>query len=60
MALSQPDPKPLAAWGMKTEAEMLELSDLLVAVWSGVYDQAKHLTEMGPVIVIAAPRVRAR
>lgn len=57
MALSQPNAKPLAAWGMKTEAEMLELSDSLVAVWSGVYDQATHLTKMTSVAVIAAPRV---
>ena len=57
MALSQPNAKPLAAWGMKTEAEMLELSDSLVAVWSGVYDQATHPTKMTPVAAIAAPLV---
>lgn len=56
MALSRPDAK-LAAWGMTTEAEMLKLSDSLVAVWSGVYDQVTHPTELTPVAAIAAPRV---
>ena len=57
MALSQPNAKPLAAWGMKTEAEMLELADSLVTVWSGVYDQATYPAKMTPVAAIAAPRV---
>jgi ADP-ribosylglycohydrolase len=56
MALSQPDNK-LAAWGMTTEAEMLKLSNSLVAVWSGVYNQAEHLTEVMPATAIAAPNV---
>lgn len=56
MALSRPDAK-LTAWGMTTEAEMLQLSDSLVAVWSGVYDQVTHPTELTPVAAIAAPRV---
>lgn len=57
IALSQPDAKPLAAWGMTTESEMLELSDSLVAVWSGVYDQATYTAALMPVAAIAAPRV---
>ncbi len=57
MALSQPNAKPLAAWGMKTEAEMLELADSLVTVWSGVYDQATYPTKMTQLAAIAAPRV---
>lgn len=36
------------------EAEILQLSDSLVAVWSGVYNQAIHPSE---VTAIAAPRV---
>lgn len=56
LLLSRPDIKPLAAWGMTTEAEMLELSDSLVAVWSGVYDQEAHLADM-TIPAIAAPRV---
>lgn len=36
------------------EAAMLQLSDSLVAVWSGVYNQAIHPTD---VTAIAAPRV---
>ena len=57
IALSQPDAKPLAAWGMTTESEMLELSDSLVAVWSGVYDQATYPAALMPVAAIAAPSV---
>lgn len=57
MVLSQPETKPLTAWGMTTEAEMLELADSLVAVWSGVYDPATHLAAMTPTPAIAAPRV---
>lgn len=57
MALSQPNAKPLAAWGMKTEAEMLELADSLVTVWSGVYDQTTYPTKMTQLAAIAAPRV---
>jgi ADP-ribosylglycohydrolase len=57
MALTRSDAKPLAAWGMKTEAEMLELSDSLVAVWSGVYDQGTHPAQPQPVAAIAAPHV---
>lgn len=54
--LSQSYQESLAAWGMKTEAEMLELSDSLVAVWSGVYE-ATSLDELTPVAAIAAPNV---
>lgn len=57
MVLTRSDTKPLAAWGMKTEAEMLELSDSLVAVWSGVYNRETHPAQLTPVAAIAAPRV---
>ena len=49
--------KPLAAWGMTSVAQMLELSDSLVAVWSGVYDHSADSVELTPVAAIAAPRV---
>jgi hypothetical protein len=52
-----PNAKTLAAWGITTEAQMLELSDSLVAVWSGMYDQAKYSAELTPIAAIAAPRV---
>lgn len=45
----------LAAWGI-TEAETLQISDSLVAVWSGVYSLATHPTNITQVAV-AAPRV---
>lgn len=48
--------KSLAIWGMKTEAEMLELSNSLVAVWSGVYE-ATSPDDLIPVAAIAAPNV---
>ncbi|WP_250126136.1 ADP-ribosylglycohydrolase family protein [Chroococcidiopsis sp. CCMEE 29] len=46
----------LAGSGMTAETEMLELSDSLVAVWSGVYDQANHEAELTQIAAIAAPR----
>ena len=55
-ALSGTYVKSLAAWGMKTEAEMLELSDSLVAVWSGVYEVTSP-DELTSVAAIAAPNV---
>lgn len=42
---------------VKTETQMLELCDLLVAVWSGVYEQAIDQTELTTTAAIAAPRV---
>lgn len=47
----------LAAWGITTEAEILHISDSLVAVWSGVYSLAIHPTNNTQVAAIAAPRV---
>ena len=47
----------LAAWGITTEAEILQISDSLVAVWSGVYSIATHPTDDTQVAAIAAPRV---
>lgn len=44
----------LAAWG--TEAEILQISDSLIAVWSGVYSLAMH-PDNTQVAAIAAPRV---
>lgn len=56
MKLTGADAKPLTAWGIKNEAEMLKLADSLFAVWSGVYDQT-HSIELTRVAAIAAPRV---
>ena len=56
MALSGSYTKSLAAWGMKSEAEMLKLSDSLVEVWSGVYE-ATSPDDLTPVAAIAAPNV---
>lgn len=50
MAYSHPSP----AEGETTAAEILQLADSLVAVWSGVYNQAIPPTQ---VTAIAAPRV---
>ena len=41
---------------MTTEEEMLRLSDALVAVWSGVYEQANQPTDLSQAAAIAAPR----
>ncbi len=57
MALSRFDAKPLVAWGITTEAEMLQLSDSLLAVWSGVYDQATNSAASMSPTAIAAPGV---
>jgi ADP-ribosylglycohydrolase len=38
-------PKNLATWELASFSQMLELSDALVAVWSGVYDIALHTRE---------------
>lgn len=57
LAGSRTNAKHLAAWGITTEAQMLELSDSLVAVWSGMYDQGKYSAELTPIAAIAAPRV---
>lgn len=57
MALSQSDNKLWTTWGMTTAAEMLELSDSLVAVWAGVYDQSENLFKVASVAAIAAPNV---
>lgn len=40
-----------------TEEEMLQVSDALVSVWSGVYDQGTHPTDSNSVAAIASPRV---
>lgn len=53
LALSHSTRKPLAVWGMHSEAEMLQLCDSLVAVWSGAYNQTGTLDA----IAIAAPQV---
>lgn len=57
IAVSRTNAKHLAAWGITSEAQMLELSDSLVAVWSGMYDQGKYSAELTPIAAIAAPRV---
>lgn len=48
--------KQLAGWET-TEVEMLQVSDSLVSVWSGVYDQVTHPTDSNLVAAIASPRV---
>ncbi len=59
--LSVSGTEPLTGWGMITAAQMLELSDNLLAIWSGVYDQAQQSNVLTPVAAIAAPQVmRAR
>jgi hypothetical protein len=45
-----------AGWE-KTEVEMLQVSDALVSVWSGVYDQVTHPIDSSSVAAIASPRV---
>lgn len=48
--------KQQAGWET-TEGEMFQVSDALVAVWSGVYDQVTHPTDSNSVAAIASPRV---
>ncbi|MUL35134.1 ADP-ribosylglycohydrolase family protein [Gloeocapsopsis dulcis] len=54
LALSCSPHKPLAVWGMHSEAEMLRLCDSLVAVWSGAYNHTGTIDEP---MAIAAPHV---
>lgn len=42
---------------LKSVTEMIELSNLLLVVWSGLYDQAPYPNELTPVAAIAAPQV---
>lgn len=59
--LCRPTPQPGCATSMTTEKEMLRLCDALVAVWSGVYDQANQPTDLSQIAAIAAPRtIRTR
>lgn len=46
----------LPGWDTNEE-EMLQVSDALVSVWSGVYDQVTHPTDSISVAAIASPRV---
>lgn len=55
MALSRFE-KQQAGWET-TEVEMFQVSDALVSVWSGVYDQVTHPTDSNSVAAIASPRV---
>lgn len=57
LALSRHPHRPLTAWGVTTEAEMLQLADSLVAVWSGIYNQIGHQTDLVSVAAIAAPTI---
>lgn len=61
-------PENLATWELASFSQMLELSDALIAVWSGVYDIALHpldfpeaecvkSDEQAQLCVFAAPRV---
>lgn len=47
----------LSADRNSAEKEVLQLSDSLVAVWSGVYDYEVHPAELVTKTVVAAPRV---
>lgn len=47
----------LSRYHLKSVTEMIELSNLLVAVWSGLYDQSPYPNELTPVAAIAAPQV---
>lgn len=58
-ALSQPKIQHEAGWSLKTEAEMLQLAESLLAVWSGVYDRVT-LPPIVPMPAIAAPSVIRR
>jgi hypothetical protein len=53
LALSHSAQKPLV-WGIYTEAEILQLCDSLVAVWSGAYNYTDTINEP---MAIAAPQV---
>ena len=55
MALSRFEAQQ-AGWEI-TEVEMLQVSDALVSVWSGVYDQLTHPTDSNSLAAIASPRV---
>ena len=50
----------MSARSMTTQKEMLRLCDALVAVWSGVYDQANQASNLTGGVAIAAPRVITR
>ncbi|MBD2058572.1 ADP-ribosylglycohydrolase family protein [Oculatella sp. FACHB-28] len=44
-------------WGVATEAELQQLSDQLLAAWSGAYDLVHLLNYPGQTFAIAAPKV---
>ncbi|WP_016951056.1 ADP-ribosylglycohydrolase family protein [Anabaena sp. PCC 7108] len=48
------------AWGMGSFAQILELADALVGVWSGLYDlepEKSVLSDLDSLLIFAAPRV---
>jgi ADP-ribosylglycohydrolase len=54
----QPESSPLNhLWGVATEAELQQLSDQLLAAWSGAYDLVHLLNYPGHTFAIAAPKV---
>lgn len=57
--LFSPTAELISGGSMTTQKEMLRLSDALVAVWSGVYDQANQQGNLTGA-AIAAPRVITR
>lgn len=48
------------AIGVTNQAEVLRLCDVLVAVWSGVYQQSDRATANDQIIAIAAPKIVRR
>lgn len=48
------------ATGVTNQAEVLRLCDVLVAVWSGVYQQSDQATAHNQIVAIAAPKIVRR
>lgn len=48
------------ALGVTNQAEVLRLCDVLVAVWSGVYQQSDRATTNNQIVAIAAPKIVRR
>ncbi|NHC37260.1 ADP-ribosylglycohydrolase family protein [Scytonema millei] len=48
------------AIGVTNQAEVLRLCDVLVAVWSGVYQQSDRATTNNQIVAIAAPKIVRR
>jgi len=48
------------ATGVTNQAEVIRLCDVLVAVWSGVYQQSDRATANNQIVAIAAPKIVRR